>query len=129
MATPFATPDDLIPTPTGAEFDRAEQLFDEAAVWLRAWFPNVDDRIAAGALTDEPALVSRNMVKRALRSGDFEGVKQSQVTQSLGSISATESRQYSNPDGNLYVTAQEADLMRGVALRVADAVSMTCEGM
>lgn len=129
MAAPFATPDDLIPVPTGTEFDRAEQLFGEAAVWLRAWFSDVDDRLATGELTDEPAMVSRNMVRRALRSGDFEGVKQSQLTQSLGSISATESRQYSNPDGNLYVTAQEADLMRGVALRVADAVSMTCEGM
>lgn len=129
MAEPFATADDLIPVPTGTEYERAEQLFDEAAVWLRAWFSDVDDRIATGELTTEPALVSRNMVKRALRSGDFDGVKQSQLTQTLGSISATESRQYSNPDGNLYVTAQEADLMRGVAARTADAVSMTCEGM
>lgn len=130
MAEPFATADDLIPVPTGDEYDRAEQLFAEAAVWLRAWFSDVDDRIVSGDLAaDVPAMVSRNMVKRALRSGDFEGVKQSQVTQSLGSISATESRQYSNPDGNLYVTAQEADLMRGVAARTASAVSMTCEGM
>jgi len=127
---PFASPDDLIPAPTGTEYDRAEQLFDEAAVWLRAWFPDVDDRIVSGDLAaDVPAMVSRNMVKRALRSGDFEGVKQSQLTQTLGSISATESRQYSNPDGNLYVTAQEADLLLGVAPRTASAVSMTCEGM
>lgn len=126
----FASADDLIPVPTGVEYDRAEQLFDEAALWLRAWFPDLDDRIAAGSLDAAvAAMVSRNMVKRALRSGDFDGVKQSQVTQTLGSISATESRQYTNPDGNLYVTAQEADLLRGVAPRSAAAVSMACEGM
>lgn len=126
----FARADELIPVPSGDEYDRAEQLFDEAALWLRAWFPDVDDRIAAGSLdAGVAAMVSRNMVKRALRSGDFDGVKQSQLTQTLGSISATESRTYSNPDGNLYVTAQEADLLRGVAPRTASAVSMTCEGM
>lgn len=126
----FASADDLIPVPTGVEYDRAEQLFDEAALWLRAWFPDLDDRIAAGSLDAAvAAMVSRNMVKRALRSGDFDGVKQSQVTQTLGSISATESRQYTNPDGNLYVTAQEADLLRGVAPWSAAAVSMACEGM
>lgn len=128
MTEPFGSADDLVPAPV--DLDAAEALFTEASIWLRAWFPDLDDRIAGGMLAAEiPAMVARSMVKRALRNGDFDGVRQFQQTQTLGPISATESRTYSNPEGTLYVTAQEADLLRGVAAKTARAVSMTSQGM
>lgn len=133
LVADFATTDDLAEgwrPLSSAEESVAEVLLSRASIWLRAWFPDLDGRVTAGVLDAAvPRMVACSMVKRAMVNANADGVRQSALTQAMGSIQATESRTYSNPDGNLYVTAQEADLLRGVAARTADAVSMTCEGM
>jgi hypothetical protein len=131
----FATTDDLAEgwrALTSTEEALAEVLLARASIWLRAWFPDLDDRVTAGTLDAAvPRMVAASMVKRAMLNADTEGVKQSALTQAMGSIQATESRTYSNPDGALYVTEAEAALLSGTAERTvtSGAVSMTCEGM
>ncbi len=111
----------------GAETARATVLLGDAAVWLRTWFPDLDDRIAGGALdASVPAMVSCSMVKRAMLDSDGMSAMQSQ--QVAGPFTDMVQRAFSNPDGNLYLTAREQDLLRGFP-NPSGAVSMMSPGL
>ena len=121
----YATTSDLAARWRGlsdAEEPVADVLLSDAAVWLRAWFPDLDSRV--GASVDEQALVmvSCSMVKRAMLSSGREG--QTSGMEAMGPF--TQQVAYKNPEGNLYLTAQEADLLDG---RPSGAVSMECAGL
>ncbi|WP_433597919.1 hypothetical protein ACQPXH_19200 [Nocardia sp. CA-135953] len=113
----FATTDDLAgfwrPL-VGAEVTRATTLLGYAAVLIRTEWPDIDDRIAlydenprpANALDPAvPELVSLCMVKRAMIGGTGGGEGVSSEMQVGGPY--THQTSYSNPMGNLYLTAQE----------------------
>ncbi|MEX3655252.1 Gp19/Gp15/Gp42 family protein [Mycolicibacterium fortuitum] len=96
-----------------SEKDRATVLLGDASVWLRAWFPDVDDRIAAGTLDVVAAeMVACAMVKRAML--DSDGLASEQNQQTMGPFAFANQRAFSNPDGNLYVTARERELLLGI---------------
>lgn len=125
---PFAIADDLEsrwrPLST-VEKARANVLLGDASVWLRAWFPELDDRITAGSLDpDVPKMVACAMVKRAML--DSDGMSSNQSQQTMGPFSMMNQRSFSNPDGNLYVTSRERDLLSG---NTSSAVSMTSPGL
>ncbi len=105
----------------------AEVLLADAAVWLRAWFPDLDARITSGTVTaDLVEMVSCAMVKRAMLSSEHEGQANQQSTAQMGPFTATSQVAYRNPDGNLYLTNQEVAALDG---HPSGAVSMECAGM
>lgn len=122
----FATPADLEARwrpLTDAETVVATTLLADAAVWLRAWFPDLDARIASAAVDTQAAvMVSCSMVKRALIASGHEG--QSSGMEAMGPF--TRQVAFRNPEGNLYVTEQEVDVLDG---RPSGAVSMECAGL
>lgn len=122
----FATPADLEARwrpLTDAETVVATTLLADAAVWLRAWFPDLDARIASAAVDAQaPVMVSCAMVKRALIASGHEG--QSSGMEVMGPF--TRQVAFRNPEGNLYVTEQEVDVLDG---RPSGAVSMECAGL
>ncbi|MFC9769278.1 Gp19/Gp15/Gp42 family protein [Rhodococcus jostii] len=108
--TAFATIDDLElfwrPL-TDPETSRATALLDYAATIITA---RVADVSAAGDTVLQ--LVSVSMVKRAMIGTDLDGVSTDQHT--AGPFST--SRSYTNPMGNLYLSADDLRLLRvGVA--------------
>ena len=111
----FATSDDLASRwrpLIGDETDRADTLLGDASVWLRAWFPDLDGRIADGRIDAAiPVMVSCAMVKRAMLAAQFDGM--SSVNDSAGIYG--QQRVFSNPQGNLYITSAERDLIAGVS--------------
>ena len=115
----FATQDDLAARwrpLVGTEGDRADILLEDASVWLRAWFPDLDARLLDGRIDALiPVMVTCAMVKRAMLSTNFDGMQS--VSNSAGSFS--QERVFSNPQGNLYITAAERDLILGVTARTA----------
>lgn len=104
---PFATPDDIESRwrPLSAdEMALASTLIDDASDVVRSRWPDIDDRIALGALPSARATrVVASMVKRAMMNRDSEGVTQAQQ----GTGPFTQSLTYSNPTGNLYLTGDE----------------------
>lgn len=131
MATPFATATDLAarwrplsttgPAPT--EQDRATTLLGDASVWIRAWLPGIDQRIASGDLdANLVTLVACAMVKRSMIGSDHEGQRGSMDVMGPFTSQAT----FTNPEGNLYLTSVEVDQLDG---RPSGAVSMECVGM
>lgn len=104
---------------------RAEALLDDAAVWLRTWAPDLDSRIADGSLDESvPVMISCAMVKRAML--DSDGMSSETSQQAAGVYSQSMTRAFANPQGNLYLTGQEKDMLLGFP---PDAVSMTMPGM
>lgn len=84
----------------------ADQLCIDASTMIRERWSDVDDRVAAGTLLPESlARIVALMVKRAMISGDAEGLESRQ--QAAGPFSVSD--KFSNPNGNLYFTA--ADLL------------------
>lgn len=83
---------------------RAQALLEDAAVWLRVWYPAIPEP-PTGALSDVLKLVSLQMVRRALRSESYDGRESMSETAGPYSVSV----KLSNPDGNLFLTAQERD--------------------
>jgi hypothetical protein len=102
----FATTDDLADRwrpLTAAELTPADTLLGSASRLVRSRIPDLDARIAAGTL--DPLLVTDvvcEVVRRAL-TVRLTGASQSSV--SVGQVS--ESFTYSNPQSNLYLTADE----------------------
>ena len=94
------------------EASRAWVLIGDASRKLRSrakrYRVDLDARIAAGDLgAQDVAAVVVAMVKRVMLSGDADGIESLQQTAGPFGVSA----KYSNPMGNLYVTAQDlADL-------------------
>lgn len=115
--TPYATAQDLgarwrnMPTDTASQ-TMVTTLLGDASYWLRQWFPSITGRIDAGQADGTGAmLLVCAMVKRAMVNADNEGVSQA----SDGMAGMTETRVYSNPDGNLYITSNEMTLIQGGA--------------
>lgn len=114
---PFATPADLAArwhALTGEESERAGALLADASDLIRTVCADWDTR-------PEPTLtrVACQMVKRAMVGMELAGV--SQTSQTSGPFS--ESFSYSNPDGDLYLTASERRSL-GVGRQEAFAVSL-----
>lgn len=112
---------------TDTETERAAVLLEDASVWLRAWFPDLQDRIDSGALDATiPVMVACSMVKRAML--DADGMSADQTQRTAGPFMESFQRTFSNPDGNLYLTAREEQLLRGLAAQ-PQAVSMMSPGL
>lgn len=103
----FATVADLRARWSAAPVDdaRVEVLLEDAGLWLASWFllPAVLSDDLSGVLR----MVSCSMVKRALLSQDVGHIESQQVT--AGPFSQTQ--KFSNPDGNLYLTVQERQMV------------------
>ncbi|MFT4202190.1 hypothetical protein [Gordonia sp. (in: high G+C Gram-positive bacteria)] len=113
--------------PALADEALADVLLEDAALWLRTWFPDLDARINSGVVdAGVPAMISCAMVKRAMLADQHEGQANQQSTATMGPFTATNQVAYANPEGNLYLTGQESDALDG---RPSGAASMECEGM
>lgn len=111
----FATKSDLearwrILTPS--ESSIAEVLLEDASIRIRALYATVDARIAAETLdAGIPKQIVCSMVQRAMASNGLNNVNSVQET--AGPFS--QSVQYANPSGDLYLTKAEKTLLRGSA--------------
>lgn len=125
----FATTTDLASRWKGydpADNALAEQLLADASVWIRAWVPTADTCAATAGAADALTMVACSMVKRALINTDTEG--QSSMTDTTGPWSLQVA--FRNPDGNLYLTNAEKQLLDGLCGgNTAGAVSMTSPGL
>jgi hypothetical protein len=110
-AAPFATPSDVEDRwrdLTDAEEARAEVLLGDASRIVRRRWPDIDARIAAGDLdADDVLMVVAGMVKRAMLGPDVDGV--TEQTEAAGPFSVA--RKYSNPLGNLYLSASDIETL------------------
>lgn len=92
---------------TPSEATVAATLIDDASSMIRARWSDVDARLDNGSLlASELVRVVANMVKRAMMNGLTEGVEQQ--TQNAGPFAL--SQKFSNPNGNLYFTAEDVRL-------------------
>lgn len=92
------------------EKDLAVTLLEDASDIVRTRWPDVDDRIAAGTLLERSVTrVVANMVKRAMRVGDTEGIESQ--AQTAGPFAVT--NRFTNPDANLFLTAEDVRLFEG----------------
>lgn len=129
MAIPFATKEDLAAgwrQLTEAEFAVADTLLADASYWVRLWYPEL------GPVSDDrgPSMVVRAMVKRALLNGSSEGVGQQTRNETTGPWSHSVSQTYANPDGSLFLTKREAEMLDIVTGRDrSGATSMTAPGL
>lgn len=127
---PYATATDLAARWRAldtVEATRADVLLGDASYWVRQWFPAETARIDAGDTdaTGAKILVCA-MVKRALIALDDDGTSSETATEAYGPFSRTQSRAFSNPQGNLYITDAECKMLQG---RDSGAVSMTMRGL
>ena len=105
----------------------AVQLLADASLWLRAWFPTAETAAVDSAdLTAALTMVTCSIVKRAMLNADREG-----LTSYGETIDAyAEQVVFRNPDGNLYVTSAERQLLETLlGLNTAGAVSQTARGL
>lgn len=116
--TPFATFEQLklrwrdIPDAEQAHY---ELLLGDASYWVRQWIPGIDDRITGGSIDPlGPEIVVCNMVRRA-KQVPLEGV--SRLMEGAGPY--TYDRQFVNPEGNMWITKKEVELLTGVVGRTA----------
>lgn len=106
MATPFATPADVVArwrplTPN--ELGIVSALLSDASAVVRARFPGIDAQVESGALdSDILVMVVANMVKRAMIAPDT-GV--TQESEAAGPFSRSAS--YANPMQAVFLTAAE----------------------
>ena len=122
---PFATATDVAVrwrTLSPDEQNRANTLAADASDMIRTRWPEVDDRVAAGALTElSLTRIVANMVKRAMIVGDGEGLKSR--SESSGPFGHTD--EFTNPNANLYFTAEDVRLLDGRPARRAFAVDLS----
>lgn len=106
----FATVEDVrrrwVNASGGVTDEVIQAVLEDAEVWLRASYPVIPAR-PVGQLSRVLALVSVSMVKRSLLAADRDGVSQQQAT--AGPFS--QSMSYRNPDGDLFLTAQERQML------------------
>ena len=111
--TPFATATDVAArwrTLTSEETDRANVLAADASDMIRSRWPDVDERVAAGTLSElSLTRVVANMVKRAMIVGNNEGLE----SHSEGAGPFNYSDKFTNPNANLYFTAEDVRLLTG----------------
>lgn len=122
--TPFATATDVADrwrTLTSTEALIADTLAFDASDMIRSRWPDVDARIAAGTLSAASLTrVVASMVKRAMIVGDSEGLESR--AQTAGPFSVSD--KFTNPNANLYFTAEDVRLLGGRAARRAFAVDL-----
>lgn len=90
------------------EASRAEALISAASRRLRALYADLDSRILSGGL--DGAVVADivvAMVKRALIGASRDGIES--YSQTAGPFATTQ--KFSNPDGALYLTADEKAML------------------
>ncbi|MET7752313.1 MULTISPECIES: Gp19/Gp15/Gp42 family protein [Actinomycetes] len=107
----FATFDDLAAywrPLSSEEEDKATILLGYAATLIRAEVPDIDQRLSDGADPGLPKLVSLRVVKRAMVNSDVEGI--SQHSDFAGPYQSQNT--YSNPMGELYLTAADTRMLR-----------------
>lgn len=123
--TPFATAADVEArwrTLTQTETTAADTLAADASDMIRTRWQDVDDQIAAGTLTAlSLTRVVANMVKRAMIVGDNEGIESRSET--AGPFAHSD--KFTNPNANLYFTAEDIRLLDGRAARRAFAVDLS----
>lgn len=122
---PFATAEDVAArwrTLTSEEVVTANVLAEDASDMIRSRWTDVDARLASGAL--RPASLRRivaNMVKRAMIVGASEGLESRAQTSGPFSLSD----KFTNPNANLYFTAEDIRLLDGGRARRAFAVDLS----
>jgi hypothetical protein len=108
-STSYATPIDLEDRwkdLTDAETRRACVLLEDASQKLRDRFGDLEARLAAGDLSaDTLRRIVCAMVQRAMLPGATAGAGVSAQTEAVGPFQVQ--RTYSNPLGNLYISADE----------------------
>lgn len=115
MAEPFATIEDLRshwPDLPAEREDEATQKLKEASIIIRGLYSGIDAKIASGQVDAEIlTLIVCRMVKRALLASinDVEGIASRNET--AGGVSMGFS--FSNPNGNLYLTKDDKNLLGG----------------
>lgn len=113
--TPFATTDDVAArwrTLTDAEETVAETLLDDASDMIRERWTDVDTRLESGALrASSLRRIVALMVKRALKAVDADGL--ASQAQSAGPFQVNNT--FANPEGNLFLRAQDIALLDGSA--------------
>lgn len=124
MVYAFASADDVTARwpDLGVSADRLDVLLEDASTWLSVWYPSIPE-FPAAPLDGALRLVVCQMVRRAVRSERMDGIEQS--SESAGPFSY--SVRMSNPDGNLFLTAQEKqtlDSLVGVSGGRAGSVRM-----
>jgi hypothetical protein len=123
--TPFATATDVAArwrTLTSDEVSIANTLAIDASDMIRSRWPDVDSRIASGDLTAASLTrVAASMVKRAMIVGNNEGLESRSET--AGPFAHSD--KFTNPNANLYFTAEDIRLLDGRAARRAFAVDLS----
>lgn len=123
--TSFATAQDVEArwrTLSSDEMSVADTLVADASDIIRTRWPDVDARIASGALmTASLTRVVANMVKRAMISSGTEGIETR--AQAAGPFSVNE--KFANPNANLYLNADDLRLLEGVRARRAFVVDLS----
>lgn len=110
LPAPYATADHLAGywrALTEGERTRAAELLRWAALVIDEE-PGSDDFDPATA-----AMVSLDMVKRAMLRGDGDGVSETTTNESMADMTGSTTVRYVNPVGNLYLTAQERNRLSG----------------
>lgn len=106
LPDPYATPEHLAGywrALTEGEKTRAGELLRWAAQLINEE-PGSDDFDPTTA-----AMVSMDMVKRAMLRPQGDGVSETTTSQAMADQSATQTHRYLNPAGNLYLTGGERD--------------------
>jgi len=113
MAEPFATLTDLQkhwPALPGEDEPEAEQKLVEASLVIRALYPDIDQRIASGALDKDIATyVVCRMVKRAMDTPEEVPENATQLSFAAGGFS--QSMSLKNSDGSLYLGKSDKELL------------------
>lgn len=114
MADPFATHTDVEARwrPLSAAEDAvADLLAQDASDMIRERWADIDQRITSGAIAaDTLTRIVAQMVKRAMINGDSEGLESR--AQTAGPFSVSD--KFSNPNGNLYLSAADITLLDGL---------------
>ncbi|OBK92379.1 hypothetical protein A5646_03500 [Mycobacterium sp. 1245499.0] len=128
--TAYATLADLEARYTGQiDPTTAETLLDDASFWLGVWVPGLDAAVTTSSdVATAAKLLVVAMVKRALaaQAVDVPGVQS--ITNSGGPFN--QSITYRNPEGNLYLYANELESITSLLRSTrAAAVSMRSPGL
>ncbi|MBG6083242.1 Gp19/Gp15/Gp42 family protein [Zhihengliuella flava] len=100
--------------PADLDQDTVTLFLEDASTLLRAWYPDVDARIAAGTLDDEAVkIIVCGMVRRALERPDDRDPGVTQRTDTTGPFSQT--FQYRDADAVLYLTKNDRRILGGSA--------------
>lgn len=110
MASTFATSSDLLARwPSLTDTALADTLLGDASLYLRTQYPGLGDQVDLDSdLAEVAKIVVCNMVKRSMLAVTPGVSQESENTGPFG-----HSVTYSNPNGNLFVTATEDAMIRG----------------